>query len=211
MTTPPPPMAKRHSTNAQRQRSVSGGVRMRWRTTVADETWWMRSDILAMEKWRRHGNRQATGVGGRGTTMALTTMTTKQQSTNVRRQRRRTTTADKRRRMNESMAEDNGGCLDRTPAEDQLLHGGRGWTMVRRRRIYYGVAVGAEERLSCGSGGETASRSGHERWMWKMGGDVFILFLGGGQILSSSYLFESCPKLGVIVPIIGGYFGKDSK
>ncbi len=83
--------------------------------------------------------------------------------------------------------------------------------MVRRRRIYYGVAVGAEERLSCGSGGETASRSGHERWMWKMGGDVFILFLGGGQILSSSYLFESCPKLGVIVPIIGGYFGKDSK
>jgi hypothetical protein len=30
---------------------------------------------------------------------------------------------------------------------------------------------------------------------WKMGGDVFILFLDGRRILSSSYyLFESCPK-----------------
>ncbi len=53
--------------------------------------------------------------------------TTEQQRTNVRRQRLRTTTAGERQQMNingtadnqqRSIAEDKGGCLDRTTGED---------------------------------------------------------------------------------------------
>jgi hypothetical protein len=113
---------KQQSTNAQRQ--MSDNSRMRWRMTAADK-------MRRMEKKRWCGNGQATMVGGRGATMALTTMATKQQSTNVRQQRRRTTTPGKRQQMNNngaqnkqqrSMTEDDGGYLDRTTADDQLRH-----------------------------------------------------------------------------------------
>jgi hypothetical protein len=128
---------KQQSNNAQGQRSNDG--RMRWRTPAAEEMQWM-------EKQWQHGNGQATMVGDRVAMMALTTMTAKQQLTNVQRLRQRITMAGKRQWMNNngtadkqwvSMAKDNGSCLDRMTAEDQLLHGGGGLTMARQRRMNY--------------------------------------------------------------------------